>query len=103
MWLMLQAKQPSDYVVATGETHSVREFLDEAFGYVDLDWKLHVKQDERFLRPSEVDLLLGDASRAKAELGWAPRTTFRELVRIMVDADLELARREKATGTMPRF
>jgi GDPmannose 4,6-dehydratase len=103
MWLMLQAKQPSDYVVATGETHSVREFLDEAFGHVDLDWKLHVKQDERFLRPSEVDLLLGDASRAKAELGWAPRTTFRELVRIMVDADLELARREKATGTMPRF
>jgi GDPmannose 4,6-dehydratase len=103
MWLMLQAKQPNDYVVATGETHSVREFLDEAFGYVDLDWKLHVKQDERFLRPSEVDLLLGDASRAKAELGWAPRTSFRELVRIMVDADLELARREKATGTMPRF
>jgi GDPmannose 4,6-dehydratase len=103
MWLMLQAKQPSDFVIATGETHSVREFLDEAFGYVELDWKLHVKQDERFLRPSEVDLLLGDATRAKAELGWAPRTSFRELVRIMVDADLELARREKANGTMPRF
>jgi GDPmannose 4,6-dehydratase len=103
MWLMLQAKEPRDYVVATGETHSVREFLDEAFGYAGLDWKLHVKQDERFFRPSEVDLLLGDASRAKAELGWAPRTSFRELVRIMVDADIELARREKATGVMPRF
>ncbi len=102
MWMMLQAKQPSDFVIATGETHSVKEFLDEAFAYADLDWKLHVKQDERFLRPSEVDLLLGDASRAKAELGWAPRTSFRDLVRIMVDADLELARRE-ATGTMPRF
>jgi GDPmannose 4,6-dehydratase len=103
MWLMLQAKEPRDYVVATGETHSVREFLDEAFGYAGLDWKLHVKQDERFFRPSEVDLLLGDASRAKAELGWAPRTSFRELVRIMVDADIELARREKATGVVPRF
>lgn len=103
MWLMLQAKEPRDYVVATGETHSVREFLEEAFGYVGLDWKLYVKQDERFFRPSEVDLLLGDASRARAELGWAPRTSFRELVRLMVDADLELAKREKATGFVPKF
>ncbi len=99
MWLMLQTNRPDDYVIATGETHSVREFLDETFGYLELDWKKYVKHDERHLRPSEVDLLIGDPARAKAELGWTPRTTFRELVRLMVDADLALAEREKRDGT----
>jgi GDPmannose 4,6-dehydratase len=90
MWLMLQQDKPDDYVVATGETHSVREFLDEAFGYVSLDWKKHIEMDERYLRPSEVDLLLGDASKAKRQLGWVPKTRFRDLVRLMVDADVQL-------------
>ena len=90
MWLMLQQPQPDDYVVATGETHSVREFLEEAFGHVGLDWKKHVEQDARYLRPAEVDLLLGDASKAKRQLGWAPKTKFRDLVRLMVDADVRL-------------
>ena len=90
MWLMLQQDKPDDYVIATGETHSVREFLDEAFGYVGLDWKKYVHQDERYLRPSEVDLLLGDGSKAKRQLGWAPKTKFKDLVRLMVDADMKL-------------
>ena len=94
MWLMLQADEPGDYVIATGETHSVREFLDAAFGILDLDWRKHVELDSRYERPSEVDLLVGDPSRAKRELGWEPRVTFAELVHIMVEADLELARRE---------
>src|SRR3974390_560189 len=85
MWLMLQQEKPDDYVVATGETHSVREFLEEAFAHVGLDWKKYVAMDERYLRPSEVDLLLGDASKAKRQLGWAPKTKFRELVKLMVD------------------
>ncbi len=89
-WLMLQQPQPDDYVVATGETHSVREFLEEAFGHVGLDWKKYVDQDPRYLRPAEVDLLLGDASKAKRQLGWEPKTKFRELVRLMVDADVQL-------------
>lgn len=89
MWLMLQQARPDDYVIATGETHSVQEFCEEAFGYVDLDWRQFVVQDERFMRPAEVDLLVGDASKAGAKLGWEPSVTFRELVRIMVDADLE--------------
>jgi GDPmannose 4,6-dehydratase len=89
MWLMLQQGQPDDYVIATGETHSVREFLDEAFGYVGLDWHDYVRMDPRYLRPTEVDLLCGDASKARAQLGWRPRVTFRELVRMMVDADLD--------------
>ena len=95
MWLMLQTERPDDYVIATGETHSVREFLDETFAYLELDWKKYVKLDERHLRPSEVDLLIGDPRRAQAELRWKPRTTFRELVRLMVDADLATAEREK--------
>jgi GDPmannose 4,6-dehydratase len=95
MWLMLQTQRPDDYVIATGETHSVREFLDETFAYLELDWQKHVKLDERHLRPSEVDLLIGDPRRAQTELGWKPRTTFRDLVRLMVDADLALAEREK--------
>ena len=94
MWLMLQANEADDYVIATGETHSVREFLDESFGYLDLDWKKHVETDPRYLRPAEVDLLLGDASKARRELGWEPKVSFKELVRIMVDHDLELARSE---------
>jgi GDPmannose 4,6-dehydratase len=98
MWLMLQAKKPDDYVIATGETHSVREFLDEAFGHLGLDWQNYVKLDERYLRPSEVDLLIGDPARAEKELGWKRRTSFRELVRLMVDADMAIAEREQREG-----
>ena len=88
MWLMLQQPAPDDYVVATGETHSVSEFLDEAFSCVGLDWREHVKTDPKYLRPAEVDLLLGDASKARERLGWQPRMHFKELVRLMVDADM---------------
>ena len=94
MWLMMQASVADDYVIATGETHSVREFLDEAFGYLDLDWRPHVKIDPRYYRPTEVDLLLGDATKARRELGWEPKVSFSELVRLMVDHDLERARQE---------
>jgi len=94
MWLMLQAETPDDYVIATGETHSVREFLENAFGQVDLDWQRHVELDPRYERPSEVDLLIGDPSKAGRELGWKPSVKFADLVRIMVQADLEAARRE---------
>jgi len=89
MWVMLQQDEPDDFVIATGETHSVREFLDEAFGYLDLDWKKYVEIDPRYFRPTEVDLLLGDASKAKRVLGWKPRVHFKDLVKLMVDADLE--------------
>jgi GDPmannose 4,6-dehydratase len=89
MWLMLQQERPDDYVVATGETHSVREFLEEAFSYVGLRWQDHVKVDPKYFRPAEVDVLLGDAGKARAKLGWAPRVSFKELVRLMVDADME--------------
>lgn len=89
MWLMLQQEEPDDYVIATNETHSVREFVEEAFGYMDLDWQEFVVQDDRFYRPAEVDLLVGDASKAGEELGWEPTVTFAELVRLMVDADIE--------------
>jgi GDPmannose 4,6-dehydratase len=92
MWLMLQQETPDDYVVATGETHSVAEFLDEAFGYVDLDWHDYVVQDPRYMRPAEVDLLVGDASKAGHALGWEPNVSFAELVHMMVDADLEMLR-----------
>ncbi len=88
MWLMLQQEEPDDYVVATGETHSVREFLDEAFGHLDLDWRQFVEIDPRYFRPAEVDLLIGDSSKARRKLGWEPKVTFKELVRTMVDADL---------------
>lgn len=87
MWLMLQQDKPDDFVIATGETHSVREFLDEAFGYLGLDWHKYVEMDERYFRPAEVDLLLGDASKAKRVLGWESKIKFRELVRLMVDAE----------------
>ena len=89
MWMMLQQPKGDDYVVATGETHSVREFLDLAFGIVDLDWKRYVEIDRRYFRPTEVDLLIGDATKAKTVLGWTPKTSFKELVKLMVSADLE--------------
>ena len=89
MWLMLQQDKADDYVIATGETHSVREFLDEAFGLVGLDWKKYVEIDPRYYRPAEVDLLLGDPTKAKEKLGWQPKTTFKELVKIMLDYDLK--------------
>jgi GDPmannose 4,6-dehydratase len=88
-WLMLQQKKPDDYVIATGESHSVKEFVERAFLEVGLDWKDYVKVDPKFIRPTEVDLLIGDASKARRELGWEPRVKFEELVRIMVEADLE--------------
>ena len=89
MWLMLQQEEPDDYVIGTGESHSVREFVEEAFDYAGLDWKKYVKIDPRYFRPTEVELLLADYTKAKKELGWSPKVTFKELVRIMVDADLE--------------
>lgn len=92
MWQIVQNDMPQDYVIATGETHSVEEFLALAFGYVDLDWQEFVVQDPRFMRPAEVDLLVGDASKAGKELGWEPKVTFKELVHMMVDADLKLIR-----------
>jgi GDPmannose 4,6-dehydratase len=88
MWRMLQLDQPGDFVVASGETHSIRELCEVAFGYAGLDWEQHVVQDPQFYRPAEVDLLIGDPSHAAAVLGWKPRTGFEELVRSMVDADL---------------
>ncbi len=96
MWLMMQAKVPDDYVIATGATRSVREFLDEAFDYLEIDWKKYVEKDPRYYRPAEVELLLGDANKAKRELGWEPRVSFKEMVRIMVDHDLKLAQHELA-------
>ena len=95
MWLMMQADDPDDYVIATGETHSIREFLDEAFGSLHMDWQQHVEIDPRYYRPAEVDLLLGDASKARERLGWKPKVGFKELVRLMVAHDLELAQQEK--------
>lgn len=88
MWLMLQQENPDDYVIATGETHSVREFLELAFGYVNLNWQDYVAFDERYLRPAEVDLLLGDPAKAMKKLGWSPSVTFKDLVSLMVEADL---------------
>jgi GDPmannose 4,6-dehydratase len=90
MWLMLQHEVPDDYVIATGETHSVSEFLEEAFSYLDLDWHEYVELDPIYLRPTEVDLLIGDASKAKRILNWEPKVTFKELVHLMVDADMTL-------------
>jgi len=89
MWQMLQQGSPDDYVIATGETHSVREFLEESFSYAGLDWRDFVKVDPRYFRPAEVDVLLGDATKARKALGWQPRVTFKALVRLMVDADME--------------
>jgi GDPmannose 4,6-dehydratase len=89
MWLMLQQPRPDDYVVATGETHSVREFLEEAFAHVGLEWQDYVKVDPKYFRPAEVDVLLGDPTKARSVLGWKPKVSFKELVRLMVEADLE--------------
>jgi GDPmannose 4,6-dehydratase len=97
MWLMMQQPQADDYVIATGEHHSVQEFLELAFEHVSLDWRNYVEADERYLRPAEVDLLKGDASKARRILGWQPKVNFSQLVGIMVDADLELAERELRT------
>ena len=98
MWLMLQQDKADDHVIATGETHSVREFLDEVFGLLELDWQKHVQVDPRYFRPAEVDLLLGDASKAKKALGWQPKVTFKGLAKMMVEADLKLAKREKVVA-----
>jgi len=94
MWLMLQQEEPDDYVIATGETHSVRELLEETFSYAGLDWRKHLAIDERYYRPAEVDLLIGDPGKAKRKLGWEAKTKFKDLVRLMVDADMETARKE---------
>ena len=94
MWMMLQQAEPDDYVLATGETHSVREFLDVAFDLAGLDWKKHVQIDPRYFRPAEVNILLGDATKARTKLGWQPKVGFEELVKMMVEADLELVRRK---------
>jgi GDPmannose 4,6-dehydratase len=98
MWLMLQQAKPDDYVVATGETHSVGEFLDEVFGSLDLDWRESVQVDPRYFRPAEVDLLLGDASKARKVLGWSPKVTFKALAKMMTEADLKLAKRERVVA-----
>ncbi len=90
MWLMLQQDQPGDYVIATNETHSVREFLEIAFGHAGLSWKQHVEIDPRYYRPAEVELLIGDYGKARRALSWEPKTRFAELVRLMVDADIKL-------------
>ncbi len=95
MWLMLQQPQAEDFVVATGETHSVREFLDEVFGQLKMDWQNYVEIDPRYFRPAEVDLLLGDPAKAMRLLGWKPKVTFKELARMMTESDLELAKRER--------
>lgn len=100
MWHMMQLDSPEDFVIATGETHSVREFLDRAFGRVKLDWTKYVDLDSRQIRPAEVDLLLGDATKARQKLGWKPKVTFEALVDMMVDADVELARREAVAKAM---
>ena len=95
MWLMLQQPTAEDYVIATGETHSVREFLDEVFGHLKLDWKKYVEIDPRYFRPAEVDLLLGDSSKARKALGWKPKVAFKELAKMMTESDWEIAKRER--------
>src|SRR5947209_16621638 len=100
MWLMLQAEEPDDYVIATGETYSIREFPDEAFGYLDLDWKEYVEIDLRYYRPAEVDLLLGDSTKAHRKLRWEPKVNFKQLVRLMIKYDLDLARHEQASRSL---
>jgi len=95
MWLTLRQDKPDDYVIATGETHSVREFLNEVFGYLGLDWQKYVEIDPKYFRPTEVDLLLGDASKARKVLGWKPKVDFKRLARMMTDADWETARKER--------
>ena len=107
MWLMLQQPEPDDYVIATGEAFSVREFLEAAFGHLNLDWRKHVEIDPNYFRPAEVDYLMGDPSKALAAIDWKPRVNFQQLVHMMVDSDLELASREKTLldngHTQPTF
>jgi GDPmannose 4,6-dehydratase len=98
MWLMLQQDKPDDYVIATNETHSIREFLDIAFNYVDLDWHDFVEFDPRYLRPAEVELLIGDSTKARQQLGWEPSVTFEQLVHLMVDADIEALKKVQQLG-----
>jgi GDPmannose 4,6-dehydratase len=95
MWLMLQQEKPEDYVIATGETWSVKQFLEACFSELGLDWKRYVEQDPRYFRPAEVDLLLGDASKARQQLKWTPKVGFKQLVTMMVDSDMKLAEQEK--------
>lgn len=95
MWLMLQQEKPDDFVIATGETHSVREFAERVFQKLDLDYKKFVEIDKRYFRPTEVDALLGDATKAKNLLGWQPKVSFQQLIDMMIDADMELAQKEK--------
>jgi len=95
MWLMMQQDEPDDYVIATGETHSVREFVEIVFGKLGLDYKRHVSIDPKYFRPTEVDILLGDATKAKKKLGWTPKVTFEQLIDMMIEADMEMAKKEK--------
>ena len=95
MWLMLQHEKPEDFVIATGQTYSVRQFLDEVFGYLNLDWQKYVSVDPKYFRPTEVDLLLGDSSKAKKVLGWQPKVDFKQLAKMMTDADWEIAKNER--------
>lgn len=95
MWRMLQVEKPEDFVISTGETHSVREWIEECFGHLGLDWQKHVETDPRYLRPAEVDLLLGDCTKAKTILKWEPKVKFKELAKMMVEADMRLAERER--------
>jgi GDPmannose 4,6-dehydratase len=101
MWVMLQQERPDDYVVATNETHTVKEFIEATFGLLDLEWQKYVKYDERYERPAEVELLIGDPAKAKKQLGWEPKVKFKELVKIMTEADLELAKREAQIAQLP--
>jgi GDPmannose 4,6-dehydratase len=102
MWLMLQQDKPDDFVVATGETHTVAEFCAEVFGCLGLDWQQYVKHDARYERPTEVDLLIGDSAKARRQLGWEPKVHFKDLVKIMVEADMELAKREAQIAKLPK-
>jgi GDPmannose 4,6-dehydratase len=101
MWIMLQQDRPDDYIVATNEAHSVRDFCAEAFGLLGLDWEAHVDHDTRYERPAEVDLLIGNPEKARRLLGWEPKVRFKELVRIMVEHDLDLAKREAQIARLP--
>jgi len=95
MWLMLQQDEPDDYVIATGETHSVREFAEKVFQKLELDYEEYVEIDQRYFRPTEVDVLLGDSTKARKKLGWAPKVTFEQLIDMMIEADLQLAKKER--------
>jgi GDPmannose 4,6-dehydratase len=101
MWVMLQQDKPDDYVVATNETHTVKEFIQETFGLLDLEWEKYVNYDARYERPAEVELLIGNPAKAKQQLGWEPKVKFKELVKIMTEADLQLAKREAQIDALP--